>query len=72
VTEGSRLFVRLIRELHVSHCCRAADGLCIEYIVGMQLMYWVGLFGTTLYDGGPLLFGLQTREEEYNYLDSCH
>jgi hypothetical protein len=45
------VFVRLIRELHVSHCCRAADGLCIEYIVGMQLIYWVGLFGTALYYG---------------------
>jgi hypothetical protein len=51
VTEKSRVFVRLIRELHVSHCCCAADGLYIEYIVGMQLMYWAGLFGTTLYNG---------------------
>jgi len=44
------MFVILIRVLHVSHC-RAADGLCIEYVVGMQLIYWVVLFGTTLYYG---------------------
>lgn len=45
------MFVRLIRVLHVYHCCRAAGGLCVEYVVSMQLIYWFGLFGTTLYYG---------------------